>query len=102
MHLLVEWEKLCDSFLSSKNKGTSSEHVNEDVEVDESEEADDDGDDSEVYEVEEILEICYGDPNGKKCPELHFKVVELSYILSCSSRHFICSKKHKYLMSSLD
>lgn len=74
LHLLVEWEKLCDSFLSSKNKGASSEHVKEDVEVDESEEENDEGDDSEVYEVEEILEICYGDPNGKKCPELHFKI----------------------------
>lgn len=72
--LLVEWEKLCVSYLSSENKGTSSEHVKEEVEDDVEEEENDDEDDSEVYEVEEILAVCYGDPNEKNSPELHFKV----------------------------
>ncbi|KAH6803554.1 chromomethylase 3 [Perilla frutescens var. frutescens] len=72
LQLLVEWEKLCASFLSSESKGTSSEHVKEDV--DDDEEEDDDEDDPEVFEVEEILGICFGDPNGKKCSELHFKI----------------------------
>ncbi|XP_047939640.1 DNA (cytosine-5)-methyltransferase CMT3-like [Salvia hispanica] len=72
--LLVEWEKLCVSYLSSENKGTSSEHVKEEVEDDVEEEENDDEDDSEVYEVEEILAVCYGDPNEKNSPELHFKI----------------------------
>ncbi|XP_041994274.1 DNA (cytosine-5)-methyltransferase CMT3-like isoform X2 [Salvia splendens] len=70
LRLLVEWEKLCVSYLSSENKSTSSEHVKEEVEDDEN----DDDDDSEVYEVEEILKVCYGDPNEKNSPELHFKI----------------------------
>lgn len=86
----MEWEKLCVSYLSSENKGTSSEHAKEDVEDDDEEEETDDGDDSEVFEVEEILEVCYGDPNEKESPELHFKVIEQSYIWSCSSMNFIC------------
>ncbi|KAL1544610.1 DNA (cytosine-5-)-methyltransferase [Salvia divinorum] len=71
-NLLVEWEKLCVSYLSSENKDASSEHVKEEVEDDGEEEEDDD--DSEVFEVEEILEVCYGDPNNKKSSELHFKI----------------------------
>lgn len=67
----------------SDNKGTSIEHVEEDVEVDDEEENDDE-DDPEVYEVEEILEVCYGDPNEKGCPELHFKVVGTPYVLQTS------------------
>ncbi|XP_047977309.1 DNA (cytosine-5)-methyltransferase CMT1-like isoform X2 [Salvia hispanica] len=70
-HLLVEWEKLCISYLSSENNDASSEPVKE-VEDDGKEEEDED--DSEVFEVEEILEICYGDPNNKKSSELHFKI----------------------------
>nr|AVP26960.1 chromomethylase [Salvia miltiorrhiza] len=73
-HLLVEWEKLCTSYLSSENKGTSSEHVKEEVEDDSEEDENGDEDDSEVFEVEEILEVCYGDPNEKESPELHFKM----------------------------
>ncbi|KAG6417187.1 hypothetical protein SASPL_119338 [Salvia splendens] len=74
LRLLVEWEKLCVSYLSSENKGTSNEHVKEVVEDDVEEEENGDEDDAEVYEVEEILEVCYGDPNEKNSPELHFKI----------------------------
>ncbi|KAK4478115.1 hypothetical protein RD792_017393 [Penstemon davidsonii] len=78
LHLLKEWEKLCTTYLSSEQKGSASEEGNlndmEDHKSDNSEEDDASEGESDVFEVDQILEICYGDPNGKKSSALHFKI----------------------------
>ncbi|KAI3450870.1 hypothetical protein Pfo_007535 [Paulownia fortunei] len=76
LHLLMEWEKLCASFLSLENNGSEHGKLNDekDDEGDDNGDEDDDQDESEVFEVEEILTICYGDPNKTGKPRLHFKI----------------------------
>ncbi|PIN10956.1 DNA (cytosine-5-)-methyltransferase [Handroanthus impetiginosus] len=79
LHLIMKWEKLCASLLSTENNGSSSEEgklndAKDDASDNNGEEDDADEDDSEVFEVDEILAIGYGDPNKTRNPELHFKV----------------------------
>lgn len=89
LNLIKEWEKLCQSILSSEVNGSVKEDDSlEDMEdSEENDEGDAGEEDSEVYEVDEILDICYGNPNNKKKPELHFKV---SCHLFCSAEFYTC------------
>lgn len=79
LNLIKEWEKLCNSILSSEvNSFARSHNLNglNDRDIDGSDASEDE---SEVYEVKEILDICYGDPNSKRKPALHFKVFQLLF-----------------------
>ncbi|KAI3894860.1 hypothetical protein MKX03_021180 [Papaver bracteatum] len=77
LSLLKEWQTLCASYslvgtqyFRTKQPTVNDDDIQETTEDAETRPPHDGG----VYEVEKIIGICYGDPNKKNKPRLHFKV----------------------------